>query len=405
MDRVSSSRLEELLDVGIALSSTRDLETLLTLILSEVCRFTTADGGTLYLVEGDSLRAEIAQCQTFIDRWGEEQASTLFTSFTLPINTDSIAGAAAFTREVVNIADVQNPASAAPFRYHAETDRKFGYSTHSNLAIPMLDREGEVIGVLQLINAQEAGRICPFDAARVKLGQALASQAAVAIKNTQLTESLLHAHLDTLYRLGVAAEWRDKETANHIARVSHYSAVIAAHLGWSEKDIDLILHASPMHDVGKLGVPDAILQKPGRLDEEEYRIMQTHAIIGANILKKADNPVMRMARIIALNHHERWDGRGYPHGLIGQDIPQAARIVGLVDVYDALSSQRCYKPAFPEEQVVAILRQETGAHFDPQAVEALWDKLDWIREISHRYADSARDLERFRSYDSIVLEE
>ncbi len=158
-----------------------------------------------------------------------------------------------------------------------------------------------------------------------------------------------------------------------------------------------------MHDVGKLGIPDAILQKPGRLNQEEYRIMQTHAIIGANIMKKADNPVLQMAQIIALNHHERWDGTGYPRGLAGEDIPQVARIVALADVYDALSSQRCYKPAFPEERVMGILKEETGKHFDPETFAAFRDKLDTIREIRHRYVDSDEDL-KFRNYDTLVLD-
>lgn len=405
MDRISSTVLEQLLDVGIALSSTRDLDELLTQILTEARRFTTADAGTLYLVEGDSLHARISQCQTFVDRWGEEKASSIFSSFTLPISRDSIAGAAAFTRQVVNIPDVRDATAAAPFQYNSEFDRTYGYSTRSNIAVPMLDREGVVTGVLQLINAQDEGRICPFDAGHVKLAKALASQAAVAIQNAQFTRTLRDCHLDTLQRLGVAAEWRDKETANHIARVAHYSAVIAGNLGWSEEEIDLILHASPMHDVGKLGVPDATLNKPGPLDKNERNIMETHAIIGANILKNADNPIMQMARTIALNHHEKWDGTGYPRGLAGERIPQAARIVALADVYDALSSRRSYKPAFPEEKVMAIIKEETGKHFDPQTVEAFLAGLDKIREIRDRYADSEEDFEKFRNYDNVVLEE
>lgn len=401
MERVSSSALEELLEVGIALSSTRNLERLLNLIVSEARRFTSADAGTLYLVDSGKLRAEIAQCQTFVDRWGEKKAGTLFSSFTLPISMDSIAGAAAFTRKVVNIADVQDPKLAAPFRYNPDSDRIRGYATHSNLAVPMLDREGQVIGVLQLINAQESGCICPFDVGHVKLAQALASQAAVAIKNAQLTSSLLRSHLDTLHRLGVAAEWRDKETANHIARVSHYAAVIAEGLGWSEEDVNLILYASAMHDVGKLGIPDAILQKPGALDEEERRQMQAHTLIGANIMKDAENDVMQMAQVVALHHHERWDGTGYPRGLSGKDIPQVARIVALADVYDALSSRRCYKPAFPEDQVVTIVKNQTGRHFDPEVIEAFWSGFDRIREIHCRYADSDESVEEFHIYDNI----
>lgn len=386
--------LQDLLDVGIALSSEHDLRRLLTLILSEARRLTRADAGTLYLREDDSLRAEVAQCQTFVERWGEEKAASLFQSFCVPLTPNSIAGAAALTREVINIADVQNPAPGSPFRYDPTYDQKFDYSTHSNLAVPMLDRFGLAIGVLQLINARKDGHFRSFSPERVKLARALASQAGVAIANAQLTESLRQSYLDTLRRLGVAAEWRDKETANHINRVARYSRRLAERLGWAAERAELLENASPMHDVGKVGIPDAILNKPGRLTPEERAEMEKHTLIGADIMDRADNPVMEMSRLIALGHHEKWDGSGYPRGLKGEEIPLECRIVALADVYDALASRRCYKPAMPLDKVLGIIREESGRHFDPVVVEAFFAELPVLEEIRARFADTDEELEK-----------
>ncbi len=395
---------QQLLDIGIALSSEHDLTRLLSMILRESRRLTEADAGTLYLVEDNNLKAEVGQCQTFVERLGEEKAAQLFGSFTIPISMNSIAGAAAHTCEIVNIPDVQNTDPSCPFKYNPDYDRKNNYSTHSCLAVPMLDPDGGIIGVLQLINAQFHGRVMPFDSRRVKLARALASQAAVSIRNARLTNSLKEAHLDTLTRLGVAAEWRDKETANHITRVSLYSALLAETMGWSSEMIELIRSASPMHDVGKLGIPDAILHKPGRLEPEERKVMEAHTIIGANIMAHANNEVMAWSRMVALGHHEKWNGRGYPNGIRGGDIPPVCRIVGFADVYDALSSRRIYKPAFPPEKVMGIIDEETGEHFDPAVIEAFRSCEDGFAAIRDRYADQESDFEKYRDYENISLE-
>ncbi len=395
---------QQLLDVGIALTSEHNLNRLLTRILTEARRLTGADAGTLYLVESGQLKAEVGQCQTLVHRWGPERAAGVFESFTLPISMDSIAGAAAHTQEIVNIPDVQSADKNCRFHYDPSYDKKHDYSTHSNLAVPLLDPDGTVIGVLQLINATARGRVVPFDTHRVKLARALASQAAVSIRNARLTQDLRAAHLDTLRRLGVAAEWRDKETANHITRVSRYSGILAETMGWSGEMVELVTLASPMHDVGKLGVPDAILHKPGKLDAAERKIMETHAVIGANIMADANNEVMAWSRMVALGHHERWDGKGYPQQLRSGDIPPVCRIVAFADVYDALSSRRVYKPAFPPDKVMHIIEEETGAQLDPAVVEAFRAALDRMADVRDRYMDQDEDFEKFRDYEHIALE-
>lgn len=183
------------------------------------------------------------------------------------------------------------------------------------------------------------------------------------------TQELNQSRLEVVRRLGRAAEYRDNETGLHIIRMSKYSAMIAHSLGWSEAECELLLHASPMHDIGKIGIPDAVLLKPGKFELPEWEIMQRHAEMGAEILSDGDSELMQLARVIAMSHHEKWDGSGYPRQLAGADIPQAGRIVAVADVFDALTSPRPYKKAWLVEEAVAFLKDQAGRHFDPEVVE------------------------------------
>jgi len=323
----------------------------------------------------------------------------------MPISKESIAGYTALTKKVLNIPNVKEIPKGAPYRYNRSWDERTGYSTQSMMVVPMLNREDKVVGVLQLINALSIGRVVPFLAGYEKLASSLASQAAVAIENAELTEDLKQAHLDTIFRLGVAAEYRDKETANHIKRMSNFCALIAETLGWSSEAVNMILWSSLMHDVGKLGIPDAILQKPGRLTPEERRIMEYHTIIGGNILRGSEAAVLKQSRIIALTHHERFDGKGYPRGLKGEAIPIEGRITIMADVFDALSSKRVYKNALSEEEVLCIMAEGRGSSFDPMILDRFLSRLEAVREIQRRYADRGEDLDKFRNLDRLIIEE
>lgn len=187
------------------------------------------------------------------------------------------------------------------------------------------------------------------------------------------TAAVLRAHEETIHLLVRASIHRDSETGNHIKRVGLYSARLAMASELPQSEVDLIRLAAPMHDVGKIGIPDRVLRKPGPLTAEERAVMETHTTIGAEMLSGSESPVMRKAREIALCHHERWDGEGYPRGLAGEDIPLSARIVAVADVYDALTQDRVYRAAMPEDQVIAILREGRGTHFDPRLIDLVME--------------------------------
>ena len=187
------------------------------------------------------------------------------------------------------------------------------------------------------------------------------------------TEEVERGQIESLERLAQAAEFRDDDTGQHTRRVGEMSARLAEALGFAPAQVALVRRAAPLHDVGKIGIPDAILNKPGRLTPEEMAVMRTHAAIGASILAGSRSELVVMAEQIALSHHERWDGGGYPHGLREDAIPLTARVVALADFHDALTSDRPYRPAWPADRVIAEIRRETGAHFDPVVAEAFLD--------------------------------
>lgn len=200
-------------------------------------------------------------------------------------------------------------------------------------------------------------------------------------------EEVLETRLQIVQCLGKAAEYRDNETGMHILRISHFARTIAKAIGFSDEQADELLHAAPMHDVGKIGIPDAILLKPGKLTAEEWEVMRQHPAIGARIIGEHKSSLLQLAATIALCHHEKWDGSGYPNGLAGEDIPLEARIVSLVDVFDALTSVRPYKKAWPIEEALEFIRDQSGSHFDPMLVDVFMDCLPEILHIRERWAD------------------
>ncbi len=208
---------------------------------------------------------------------------------------------------------------------------------------------------------------------------------------TSQIQDAMHAlessHLDTINRLCHAAEYRDDETGYHVLRISKYCEILAQHLNLSKEDTWLISKASPLHDIGKIGIPDSILLKPGKLTAEEFDVMKKHTQIGGEILKNANSRVLQIAEEVALTHHERWDGSGYPNGLKGENIPLMGRITAVADVFDALTMKRCYKPAFSLEASVDIILEGRGGHFDPRIVDVFMEHLDEFSRVQKEYTD------------------
>lgn len=217
-------------------------------------------------------------------------------------------------------------------------------------------------------------------------------------KVRERTRELEETRMEIIRRLGRAAEFRDNETGLHIIRMSKFSQMMGLEAGMDEAAAELLLNASPMHDIGKIGIPDRILLKPGKLDAEEWTIMKTHSTIGADILSGHDSDLMLMAREIALMHHEKWDGSGYPHGLKGEAIPLVGRIVAVSDVFDALTSERPYKKAWPVEEAVAEINRGSGLHFDPALVEIFNKVLPQMLEVREKYLETEVDFKLMHAY-------
>jgi two-component system, response regulator RpfG len=201
------------------------------------------------------------------------------------------------------------------------------------------------------------------------------------------TQQIVARERETLLRLGRAGEYRDEDTGNHVLRMAKYSRIIAEELGLAEIECEDIEYAAPMHDIGKIGIPDQILLKPGKLDKGEWAIMQRHTVMGHNILTSSQSRYIQLGSVIALNHHEKFDGSGYPSGLKGREIPLVARIVAVADVFDALVTERPYKKAWRTEDALNLLKQQSGKHFDPQCVDAFFDRLDDIKQVKLELKD------------------
>ena len=201
-------------------------------------------------------------------------------------------------------------------------------------------------------------------------------------------DELLESRLQVVQRLGRAAEYKDNETGMHVMRMSHYSKVLAVAYGLTDKQAEILLHAAPMHDIGKIGIADSIMLKPGKLTEEEFALMKHHPEIGAEIIGDCgDSLLLNVAKSVSLTHHEKWDGSGYPRGLSGEDIPIEGRICAIADVFDALTSKRPYKEAWSIEKTVDFLKEQKGKHFEPKLVDLLIENLPQILEIKATFKD------------------
>ena len=202
-----------------------------------------------------------------------------------------------------------------------------------------------------------------------------------------LSDEIINTQKEIIYTMGEIAETRSKETGNHVKRVAEYSKVLALKLGLTLEEAEMLKLASPMHDIGKVGIPDEVLNKPGKLTFEEFEIMKTHAQMGYDMLKHSNKPILQAAAIVSKEHHEKYNGKGYPLGLIGENIHIFARITAVADVFDALGSDRIYKKAWEDEKIFELFNNEKGEHFDPKVIEAFFDSLEEIKTIREKFKD------------------
>ncbi|WP_227396348.1 HD domain-containing phosphohydrolase [Jeotgalibacillus aurantiacus] len=270
-------------------------------------------------------------------------------------------------------------------RFNPDIDKKSGYLTKSILCIPIRNADKEIIGVYQAVNKQSYPSI--FSEKDITYLSLAATYTGQSIEKAILYSELVESQKEVIYTMGSIGESRSAETGNHVKRVAKYSYIIARGAGLSEEEASLIELASPMHDIGKVSIPDAILNKPGKLTNEEFAVMKQHTLTGYSIFKNSKRKILQAAAVIAKTHHEKWNGKGYPEGLSGEEIPLYGRIVAIADVFDALATERPYKKAWPLEEILNLINQEKGKHFDPQLVDVFFDQLPKILEIRSLYAE------------------
>ena len=351
-----------LVNFGYQIWQQTHLGSLLDLLAEEVRQILSTDRCSIFLYdkEKNELWSQVAQ--------GIEKRTLRFSI------DKGIIGYVARTLKTINVKDTANSEYFNP----AE-DLKTGYHTKSILAMPLINKSGEkeeLVGVFEVLNKNEG----VFNAEDEGILAMLCSIAASAIANAQLSEAIRKSHLETILRLAMAAEARDQEDLKgHLRRMSRYSAFIAEGMRLAPDFVEAIQYASPLHDIGKIAIPDRVLRKPARLTDEETQEMHEHTVLGAKILENAESAILKIAYNVAYAHHERYDGKGYPRQLKGNDIPLEARIVALADVFDALTSKRVYKPGWSLDETIAYIELESGKHFDPKVVQGFFNSLPAIK--------------------------
>ncbi|MBN2354206.1 MAG: HD domain-containing protein [Spirochaetales bacterium] len=378
-----------------------DLDTLLERILTETRRFVNADAGTVYLAAKGQLFFNVVQNDTlFRDPHAKEKY--VYSRARLPIDRTSLAGYVAVTGQSLLIDDVYHIKSGVSYSFNPAFDRKTSYKTTSILMVPIITRNNVLMGVLQLINAKGTdGRVVPFSMQDTLYIVQFANYAAHAIESAKLSREM------ALRMVEIAALRDPSETAAHAKRVS--ALAVELYTAWAKKHgaglrelrqtRDVLRIAAILHDVGKVAISDVILKKRGKLDERETYHVRCHTVYGARLFVNANSPWDRAASEVALNHHERWDGGGYPGrmahvfsreitfgpGKKGEEIPLLARVVSIADVFDSLVSKRVYKHEWPEAEAFRYVRNHSGSLFDPELVSLFLAMSDTAHAIEERY--------------------
>lgn len=384
-----SEKAKELLMITEKLNQIHDLDSLLDHLLYESRRFTGADAGSIYLIKNNVMEFSYVQNDS-LAKIDPLHNKIIYSYYTLPIDKFSICGYVALSGKALMIDDVYHLPKSVPYSFNPHFDRISKYRTGSVLAIPLITRFGQIIGVIQIINKKNKhDSTVPFTEDDQSYISFFASNATAAIERAGMLRQII-------LRMTKMAELRDpKETGTHANRVGAYAIEIynrwAIKKGIAEEEIkrqkDILRIAAMLHDVGKVAVSDLILKKTSALTDEEYSEMKNHTHWGATLFSDSLSDTDQLSALIALTHHEKWDGTGYPRNLKGTEIPLAGRIVALADVYDALISKRIYKNPWDEGRVLEYIQNQSGMHFDPEVVEAFIDIYDIIKAIRERYPE------------------
>ena len=340
---------------GRMVAAETHLDGLLTIIAEEVRNILSADRCSVFLV--DPYKGEL---------WTKIALGMEEKILRIPLG-QGIAGFVAKTGSAVNIRDAYKDT-----RFAQDLDRITGYQTRSVLAVPLRGRDGKSLGVFEVLNKSKGS----FNEEDEGLLRILATMAGTFIENATLYEDLRRSHLETIYRMALVAEYRDQEdTGRHLRRMSRFSGILAQGIGLSFQEAEDIRYAAPLHDIGKVAIPDSILRKPAKLTVEEFEEMKKHTVYGAKMLANAESRLLRLAAKVAVGHHEFYDGTGYPYGLKGDQISVEARVVTVADVFDALSSKRVYKGEWTVEDALKYIEERAGKQFDPKVVTVLREKF------------------------------
>lgn len=267
-----------------------------------------------------------------------------------------------------------------------KTDVQTGYLTKALMVIPFRNNEGEIMGAYQAINKMTPSQT--FSERDLEYLSLAAAYSGKSLESAMLTQEIEETQKEIIFTMGEIGESRSKETGNHVKRVAEYSYLIAKGLGIKEEEAELIRIASPMHDIGKVAIPDSVLKKPGKLTDEEFDLMKTHTSIGYSLLKNSKRRILQTAAIVSFQHHEKWNGRGYPEKLKGEEIHLYGRITAIADVFDALGSDRVYKKAWELDRIINLFKEERGEHFDPHVVDAFLEQLPEILKVRDLYSDA-----------------
>jgi len=360
----AEKQLSILLEFGKVINKTKSLDD----VLESMANFAR-----------DILQAD--RCSIFIYDKDKEELWSKVAHEVHPIRISAkkgLAGYAALSKETQIVVDAYND-----YRFNREVDKTTGYLTQTILSVPLLDNQDNTIGVFQALNKKES----IFTNLDAELLLLISNYAASAIENAILYDKLRDTQTKIINKLASAAEFKDQETSKHTKRVGLYSALLAEKYGLCRDDITKIELAAPMHDAGKIGIADKLLLKPHKLNDDEFEMMKTHAKLGHDLLFDEENEYLKTAALIALEHHEKWDGSGYPYGKKGEEISIYGRIVAIADVFDALISIRPYKAAWSFKKAHEHLKKNAGIHFDPKLIELFNENIDKIHTIYQELKD------------------